>query len=326
MDFEREIMDLFISQVHRWRDVEFRFTGTIPYEPLCDLPKGAAPSLERLSLSMRRWPRELQYRAWEALTYGVPQLRDMNIFMTSGIHSIPTIPWDQLTYISMPVRMRCSSLFKILPKCSNVERIFIMPTGANPTSHSPILLPCLKSLHMDTGMEPGLLPMFRYLTAPLLEDFMINIPERIPTTHVGLLNGFLSRSDSKLQTLSFDSKETPIDVLMPFFTSPYLANLQDIWLGVHADENLIRALTPSDASEPAMWPLLTRIYIGPCDLGIDGLIASLLRSRADKIVRAVIRVLNKEHGYVKDREMVEKLQQSGISVSLEVEMEDNTSE
>ena len=92
-----EVLEVFISRIHRWKRIQFYFTQG-PFPPLLDLTEGSVQMVESATLYLDGWDPASVDKIWRVI-HASPALRQAR-WLASYPHGLPAhVPWAQLTHI-----------------------------------------------------------------------------------------------------------------------------------------------------------------------------------------------------------------------------------
>ncbi|KAF8661418.1 hypothetical protein AX16_001336 [Volvariella volvacea WC 439] len=320
-----QIMSLLVGEAHRWRSIDFYFKGEHPPDAFHNMEKGSAPVLQDVRLEAESWPQESLTRIWVALGSS-PSLRTARISHLPSM-SPSLLPWHQLVSLRVPEGVQCQTLFSILKDCPRLEELMLRyPKGNMEQMTDTITLPRLKCLWFL--VKRGTPQVITKLIAPMLETFILSFPSGIGdhTEQLSHTDDFLQRSKCSLLSLRIHGafRRTRADPLIPFLRSPNLVHLKRINLArlrTDSAEKLLRFLTVppfgEDEKPAILWPSLNKVVLNLLDRKqelVDGLVGEMLASRKSKLKEVCIHVSRAQHGFVRDKEVVDELRKSGLHI------------
>ncbi|KAG6846784.1 hypothetical protein H0H93_011882, partial [Arthromyces matolae] len=278
--FSAEVIELLLTQAHRWKAVDFSFSRIIS-PGLLNIKPGDVPMLETAALSSR-------YTM--ALPYGgLPPLQTVwTAFQSSPMFSrarweidylesyLSSVPWSQLTAIE--VTMCAESLYEVLPLLERLEDLhYIDPyTVANPM-HLP---PTMKRERSDLPTEPVTLPRLRRLhavtykcpdeilgklTLPSLASLHLEM-KRIWFSKLDpdVFKALLIRSGCTLKEFIYDisgDQEQSETLLMELLDSPTLTTLRHLDVVPTITDKLLNFLT-RNVDNLRILPYLEELSLG----------------------------------------------------------------
>ncbi|KAF8069201.1 hypothetical protein FPV67DRAFT_1110108 [Lyophyllum atratum] len=275
-----DILSLLITQSHRWKSINFRFSLRIPFV-LENLHPESFQILESAMVS--------SCQVATSFSDGLPSLDKV----WGAVHSSPSfhegqwdyeylehrrenIPWVQLTCID--VTMSVDSLFEVLPFCHNlVDLRFTDPRLICNSSNLPSLIPAYRTYPQTTIVLPSLRnlamamkqpsdPIFRRLTLPSLSSFNIQQSRTWQgRPDAASFNDLLARSQCYLKRCSYeDSSPDGEDFLLQMLASPYMASLVTLSVDCPVTDKFAKFLTYTPGLNPLTLPRLEELFIGVC--------------------------------------------------------------
>ncbi|KAG6908965.1 hypothetical protein DXG01_002571 [Tephrocybe rancida] len=287
------IMALLITQVHRWKAVQFLFALRVSPALVENLRPGSLQLLESAKLHSREntphWLLKNETllpldRIWDAL-HSSPFLRIAEWETDYLEHRLHSIPWMQLTTID--VMMSARQLLLVLPHCHNLIHLrfkerddsplrTLSPfshNSNNPQSEQATVLPNLRALYIHAYNSPD--PIFQRLILPSLEKADIHYLFREPKSMP--LVDLLTRSRCCLKEFSYQASNLRgEDVLVEVITSSTIASITELTVDCDLSDNFFARLSQIDSN--AILPNLGKLSLETCTTS-PGILSNMVSSR-----------------------------------------------
>ncbi|PBK68074.1 hypothetical protein ARMSODRAFT_1085688 [Armillaria solidipes] len=218
---QSEFMRVLCIEAHRWKRATFSTKS-----PFFPAPPGAvAPSLlrlERLTLCYREKVR----RQRRDFFMNAPALRSVGVQLHKAKKNNFSLPWEQISDLTLLYHSSISRAIHILPSCSKLQKLkFSDPlmdfTGPSP---SPTVLNGVQSLVIVAMASSDIIPLFCF---PDLVSLTINGLGRTVSPGRELLSLLSLPRAPQLQCLIFDDTYIPDDLVLDILAlTPLLHTLE----------------------------------------------------------------------------------------------------
>jgi len=289
------ILDLFISFIGRWEDVQLDLVG--PFDSsISSIHLLQAPLLKRFGVTFGFRTYEVVEPLFSMLSAS-PHLTDLvwynndcGVYHMSDSESLfdiaeLTIPWSQLTRFKMGDTLQVNECLNVLHQCPNLidctfESVpYVRPTWLPIPLDVSVVHQHLCALTLGSQQYK----LFDYLTLPALCTFALGgwdcDDEDWPQDS---FTAFLLRSGCSLKTIKLRTTEVSGDQLMELLgLLPTLTELSIKGIGTHAlGDALFHNLTyDGTAEEPCLCPELEAITLGGSIASSKGVLARMIESR-----------------------------------------------
>ncbi|RDB27066.1 hypothetical protein Hypma_005016 [Hypsizygus marmoreus] len=269
-----ELVTLLMTQIHRWRRIDFRFTKEAP-SSLFTISHGLLSQLETASLYVYKNDDDFSDSDSESssldsvwrVIHATPTLRQIR-WDSDYLTTMPShIPWRQLTNIWLNAHFPTSVIFDVLRSCQSVVDLDIdIEENSSTPSTPPVTLPHLR--HLSIFSRCLLNPIFDQLTLPQISSLSLTrCHEAVTAEELSSINDLLTRSNRYLLKLDFDDgqREAPSDIVLAMLRLPRLSRLNDLYISSHIGDEVVHALTcHPQQSQDHFLPMLEYLIIGNC--------------------------------------------------------------
>ncbi|KAF8173055.1 hypothetical protein BJ912DRAFT_859623 [Pholiota molesta] len=303
------VLDVLLPQAHRWKSAELlnrNFQATADIQWFRNLPERPDfPLLESFTLQARRMEQQELARVTEMIRQS-PRLQSVTWMIKTAV-TMPTLPWAQLTHLTLIFICSLDMTLDILLECPHLHQLDVsvqLIQGTQALRH--VTHTSLETLYFSCSGILG--PLFDAITLPRVKDLTI---DQMPDIHVPeIANGpwphtafmeFLKRSNCALEKFSMMdivvvNDADLIDLLRglspslvhlvidnedcPCVTDAVLRALSYPIFADYVREHGVLAVT-KEALGDVLCPRLRELRLNGCMVSTDGVLADMVESRWD---------------------------------------------
>lgn len=273
-----EILSLLITQVHRWREIDFSFTS-IAQQPLLMIPEGATLALESATISNELWDYASMNRLWRII-HSSPVIHYMD-WMWPCNQAPDHLSISQLSHLTLRWVLNVEILIEILRSCNQVVelRLHSLWSDYSPGYFPPLVLPNLRVLSVTDATDPG--PLFCRLTLPSLTSVEFTTPIRQRNDFLDLLD----RSCCSLAKFTFPGLHLDEADLRGYLAAPHLGSLRELELRGPPSDRVFTSFTRQYLDEQKSWllPKLEVLRLTNVCCTSEGLLCGTILSRLSSI-------------------------------------------
>lgn len=300
------VLDILLPQAHRWKSVELlnrNFQATGDTQWFHKLPQRPDfPLLESFTLQARRMEQQELARVTEMIRQS-PRLHSVTWMIKTAV-TMPTLPWAQLTHLTLIFICSLDMTLDILSNCPHLHQLDIsvqLLQGTQALRH--VTHTKLETLYFSCSGT--LEPLFDSITLPRIKDLTI---DQMPDIHVpeiangpwphGAFMKFLKRSNCAVEKFSMMditivNDADLIDLLRhlspslvnlvidnedcPFVTDAVLRSLSYPSVSSYIQDK--GDIADADAFKDVLCPRLQELRLTGCMATTDGVLADMVESR-----------------------------------------------
>lgn len=233
-----EVLEIFKKYIHRWQDIRLNVA-----RPECreiGPHQRKAPLLEQLHIRSHRLE-EISKQGFFGIFEEVPRLSTLSVSSITSLDYADTsltIPWNQLTHVSVHFDMSIGVVLQMLSECQNLQ-IFNLGVEFAPDTLPPLPVTqtTLKTLQIMIA-PPDLSVFLRSTTFPALTDIVIygkDAPDHLLTWPREELNAFLERSETRLLSLGIHNTCIGNTYLTDLLQNPSMRTLMELIIEDNTD-------------------------------------------------------------------------------------------
>lgn len=235
-----DVLEIFKQYIHRWQDIRLDLASPRCHNQLGPY-KRKAPLLEKFHMRSQRLD-EIPEQDLLGMFEEVPQLSMLSVSSIAaldyGADTNLTIPWNQLTHVSIDFDMSIGKVFLLLRKCHNLQKCNF-GVKFEPDSLSPgmVIQTNLQSLQLMIGPQ-DLSIFFQNMTFPALTDIAIHGkggPAELQAWPQEKFNTFLGRSEARLFSLGLHNTCIRSTHFIDLLQSPSMQALVELIIDDNAD-------------------------------------------------------------------------------------------
>ncbi|KAF9469926.1 hypothetical protein BDZ94DRAFT_1317022 [Collybia nuda] len=227
------VLEIFKHYIHRWQHVRLDLASSLRHDRLRP-HKRKAPLLEQLHMRYQRPeettgsdPLEMFEEFPRLSTLSLPSITPIRFLADLGL----TVPWNQLTYISIGHEVSVGKVLLLLTKCHTLKNCkFDVESIPDTGPRSMITHASLQSLELTSGPQ-GLADFLRMTTFPALNNIVVyekGSPAELLAWPQEELNMFLERSATRLHHLGLHNTCIRSTHFIDLLRNPSLQTLTEL--------------------------------------------------------------------------------------------------
>lgn len=235
-----DVLEIFKQYIHRWQDIRLDLAS-----PRCHNQSGPhkrkAPLLEKFHMRSQRLD-EFSKQDLFGIFEELPRLSTLSVSsiapLNYGADKNRTIPWNQLTHVSIDFDMSIDTVLLLLRECHNIKKCnFGVKFEPDLLFPGMVVQSSLQSLQLMT--EPRDLSIFlRNITFPALTDIAIygkGGPAELLAWPQEEFSTFLGRSEARLLSLGLHNTCIQSTHFIDLLQNPSMQTLVELIIDDHTD-------------------------------------------------------------------------------------------